>query len=134
MRRCQANLPNRCCRHIDRVAYRAFDGEQWMDREGRAATTGNTYCGNLLWQSGLTLLAPNPALAPATGAQRFGSAALNDIMIDVNANTPSGVERVNGWPSMGSYTDRWCHSDMKDVSYFFNFKFYQKVVEKGELR
>ena len=75
-----------------------------------------------------------PALAPATGAQRFGSAALNDIMINVNANTPSGVERVNGWPSMGSYTDRWCHSDMKDVSFFFNFKFYQKVVEKGELR
>ena len=75
-----------------------------------------------------------PALAPATGAQRFGGAALNDIMIDVNANTPSGVERVNGWPSLGSYTDRWCHSDMKDVSFFFNFKFYQKVVEKGELR
>ena len=75
-----------------------------------------------------------PALAPATGAQRFGSAALNDIMIDVNANTPIGVERVNGWPSLGSYTDRWCHSDMKDVSFFFNFKFYQKVVEKGELR
>ena len=43
---------------IDRIARRAFDGEQWMDREGRAATTGNTYCGNLLWQSGLTLLAP----------------------------------------------------------------------------
>ncbi len=31
-----------------------------MDREGRAATTGNTYCGNLLWQSGLTLLAHTP--------------------------------------------------------------------------
>ena len=58
MRRCQANLPNRCRRQIDRIARRAFDGEQWMDREGRAATTGNTYCGNLLWQSGLTLLAP----------------------------------------------------------------------------
>ena len=76
----------------------------------------------------------NERQEPVSGAQRFGSAALNDIMIDVNVNTPSGVERVNGWPSMGSYTDRWCHSDMKDVSYFFNFKFYQKVVEKGELR
>ena len=57
MRRCQANLPNRCRRQIDRIAHRVFDGEQWMDREGCAATTGNTYCGNLLWQSGLTLLA-----------------------------------------------------------------------------
>ena len=34
---------------IDFVAYRAFDGEQWMDREGCAATIRNTYCGNLLW-------------------------------------------------------------------------------------
>ena len=57
MRRSRANLPNRCCRQIDRIAYRAFDGKQWMDREGRAATTRNTYCGNLLWQSCLTLLA-----------------------------------------------------------------------------
>ena len=57
MRRCQANHPNRCRRQIDRIAHRVFDGEQWMDREGCAATTGNTYCGNLLWQSGLTLLA-----------------------------------------------------------------------------
>jgi len=59
MRRSRANLPNRCCRQIDRIAYRAFDGKQWMDREGRAATTRNTYCGNLLWQSSLTLLAPD---------------------------------------------------------------------------
>jgi len=28
------------------------------------------------------------------------------------------------------YLNRWLHSDMKDVS-FFNFKFYQKVKEKG---
>ena len=58
MRRCQVNLPNRCRRQIDRIARRAFDGEQWMNREGCAATTGNTYCGNLLWQSSLTLSAP----------------------------------------------------------------------------
>ena len=64
MRRCQANLPNRCRRQIDRIAHRVFDGEQWMDREGCAATTGNTYCGNLLWQSGLTLLAPKTLAAP----------------------------------------------------------------------
>ena len=24
--------------------------------------------------------------------------------------------------------------DMKDVSYFYNFKFYEKVVEKGNLQ
>ena len=25
------------------------------------------------------------------------------------------------------------HSDMKDVAYFYNFKFYEKTVEKGSL-
>lgn len=25
----------------------------------------------------------------------------------------------------------WLHSDIKDVSFFFNFKFYEKVIEKG---
>jgi len=62
MIRSRANLPNRCCRQIDRIAHRAFDGEQWMNREGRAATTRNTYCGNLLWQSSLTLLARTVAI------------------------------------------------------------------------
>jgi hypothetical protein len=26
------------------------------------------------------------------------------------------------------------HSDMKDVAYFYNFKFYDKAVEKGNLK
>ena len=32
------------------------------------------------------------------------------------------------------YPNRWLHYDMKDVAYFFNFKFYDKAVEKGDLR
>ena len=58
MRRCRANLPNRCRRQIDRVAHRAFEGWQAVNRECRAVMTRKTYCGNLLWQSSLTLLAP----------------------------------------------------------------------------
>ena len=33
------------------------EGRQAADRKGCAAMTRKTYCGNLLWQSGLTLLA-----------------------------------------------------------------------------
>ncbi len=58
MRRCRINLPNRCYHLISRVAHRAFEGRQAANRKGRAAMTRKTYCGNLLWQSGLTLLAP----------------------------------------------------------------------------
>ena len=45
-----------------------------------------------------------------------------------------GIQRPNGWPTRSKWNDRWLHSDMKDVSYFYNFKFYEKVVEKGELQ
>ena len=51
------------------------------------------------------------------------------------------MARPNGWPArtigwllMTTWDTEWLHSDMKDVSYFFNFKFYEKVIEKGGLR
>ena len=58
MRRCRENLPNRCCHLTSRVVRRAFEGVQAANRNGRAAMTMDDYCGNLLWQSGLTLFAP----------------------------------------------------------------------------
>ena len=58
MKRCRTNLPNRCCHLISRVARRAFEGGQAADRKGRAAMTRKSYCGNLLWQSSLTLMVP----------------------------------------------------------------------------
>ena len=45
-----------------------------------------------------------------------------------------GVSRPNGWSCKTSYPNRWLHSDIKDVSFFFNFKFYEKVIEKGGLK
>ena len=75
-----------------------------------------------------------PALTPAAGIVPFGGNPMMDFMVNVNENNSSGVERPNGWPSKPSYPNRWLHSDMKDVSYFFNFKFYEKLIEKGNLR
>ena len=75
-----------------------------------------------------------PALTPAAGVVSLGGNPMIDFMVDVNENNSSGIERPNGWPSRFSYTDQWLHSDIKDVSYFFNFKFYEKLIEKGGLR
>jgi len=44
---------DRCYHLISRVAHRAFEGGQAANRKGYAAMTRKTYCGNLLWQSGL---------------------------------------------------------------------------------
>ncbi len=42
-----------CC--VTRRVF-GFEGLQAANRKGRAAMTRKTYCGNLLWQSILTLL------------------------------------------------------------------------------
>ena len=86
-----------------------------------------------------------PALARPTGGtsvfpvlNRNSNYNLNHVPTpedeeDENA-TSFGLARPNGWPTRFRWNDRWLHSDMKDVSYFYNFKFYEKVIEKGTLR
>ena len=73
-----------------------------------------------------------PALTPPTGRTAF----VGDLYVDnmVNLNDATKIERPNSWPQGRRYGSQWTHSDMKDVAYYFNFKFYEKVVEKGELR
>ena len=68
-----------------------------------------------------------PALTMASGAGYIGIE--EEDQFDWNM-----ITRPNGWPARLNYSGRWCHSDMKDVAYFFNFKFYDKAVEKGDLR
>ena len=75
MRRCRINLPNRCYHLISRVAHRAFEGWQAANRKGRAAMTRKTYCGNLLWQSSLTLLVPLRGLRSRRGLEEDSSPA-----------------------------------------------------------
>jgi hypothetical protein len=75
-----------------------------------------------------------PALTPAAGVTNLGGDLMDGRMVDMNDDSSSGVVRPNGWPSKSSYPYRWLHSDIKEVSYFFNFKFYEKLIEKGGLR
>ena len=75
-----------------------------------------------------------PALTPAAGVTNLGGDLMDGRMVDMNDDSSSGVVRPNGWPSKSRYPYRWLHSDIKDVSYFFNFKFYEKLIEKGGLR
>jgi len=44
------------------------------------------------------------------------------------------IDRPNAWPERSDYQGQWCHSDMKDVAYFYVYKFYDKVIEKGNLK
>lgn len=73
-----------------------------------------------------------PALTPAAGRMKFGDLRLRNDSFDCNATLQ--IARPNGWPERSDYRGQWCHSDLKDVAYFFNFKFYEKAIEKGNLK
>jgi len=73
-----------------------------------------------------------PALTPAAGRTAFGDETVEMDMIDLD--DPLKMPRLNSWPTLADYPNRWRHSDIKDIAYFFNFKFYDKAVEKGDLK
>ena len=77
-----------------------------------------------------------PALGPPTGGTRFGQPIMgNATNFDLNLdNAETGIPRPHGWPTRSSYPGRWLHSDMKDVAFYYNYKFYEKVAEKGNLK
>ena len=85
-----------------------------------------------------------PALARPTGGRDLYSVLDWQDYFDMNLpeerqvdddglTITQGIPRPNGWPTRVRWNDRWKHSDMKDVSFFYNFKLYEKLVEKGEL-
>ena len=51
-----------------------------------------------------------------------------------NLNDVNDISRPNDWPTRAGYGTRWLHSDMKDVAFYYNYKFYEKVAEKGGLK
>ncbi|MBQ6327614.1 MAG: alpha/beta hydrolase, partial [Kiritimatiellae bacterium] len=74
-----------------------------------------------------------PALVAATGVTDLSDILDQENSFNLDLANP-GIEHPNGWPGRSSYPNRWLHSDVKDVSYFFNFKFYEKAIEKGCLK
>ncbi len=73
-----------------------------------------------------------PSLTPAVGVTDLSS--LLDMENDYDLNDGSAVNRPNGWPLRATYPGQWLHSDLKDVAFSFNYKFFDKIVEKGDLR
>jgi hypothetical protein len=71
-----------------------------------------------------------PALTPAAGVSPFGSEEEVDNKM---FNLDTEAFKSNGWVSRETYEERWLHSDFKDIPYYFTYKFYKKVLEKGNL-
>ena len=73
-----------------------------------------------------------PALSrPVGGMSVFEQ---DDKNIDMNDGV-NGVPRLNGWGRMhNNFGVSWLHSDMKDMAYFYVFKLYEQLVQKGNLK
>ena len=81
-----------------------------------------------------------PARTPASGTKKWGPPNMNTRMCDLNSTNvvQNGLSRPNGWISrpnglFGNWGDRWLHSDMKNMAYFYVFKFFEKIKEEGGL-
>ncbi|MBQ6330996.1 MAG: alpha/beta hydrolase, partial [Kiritimatiellae bacterium] len=81
-----------------------------------------------------------PSRTPASGATKWGPLSVNDSMYNLNSTntTQNGISRPNGWIArpnglLGNWGDRWLHSDIKDMAYFFVFRVFEKIKEEGGL-
>ena len=90
---------------------------------------------------GVLLAKGIPSRTSPSGAMKWGTELMDNKMNDLNSTNvgQNGIARPNGWKIRpnGLFDDwgtRWLHSDMKDMAYFYVFKFFEKVKEEGELQ
>ena len=83
-----------------------------------------------------------PALSQAMGGRSvctqpvYPNPAVPNIDMNLDDNG-GGVERPNGWPQIDrGYEDRnrWLHSDVKNVAYYFTYKLFKQLVDEGGLK
>ena len=74
-----------------------------------------------------------PAVSGAVGGRTVGMVENN---VDMNKDSADGgVPRPNRWgrPAVKNQTP-WLHSDMKDMAFFYVYKLYEQLVQKGNLK
>ena len=69
-----------------------------------------------------------PALTPAAGAISL----LRKIDKEDNINLNRKVS--DNWPSNRPYQNRWLHSDLKDLPYFYTYGVFDQIIKKGGLK
>ena len=75
-----------------------------------------------------------PALMTAAGAASYGGVDMSERMINMNLQSVNGVSRPNGWVRRWQYSNRWLHSDLKDIAYYYVFNLYERLVQAGGLQ
>lgn len=71
---------------------------------------------------------------PAVSSPVGGRLVFSDV-INESFNLVDGKYRANGWcrPSSDD-SSLWKHSDIKDAAYFYVYKLYDEIIQKGMLK
>jgi len=75
-----------------------------------------------------------PLLSPAAGGRNINLPSQGSEIREVNMSGNS--ERPNGWwrPGEGDLDNRWLHSDLKQVAYYYVYPLFVNLVETGGLK
>ena len=74
-----------------------------------------------------------PAVSSPVGGNEI-AALMNNVDMNLNSEL-NGVPRPNGWGRVPVKNQiPWLHSDMKDVAFFYVYKLYKQLIQKGKLR
>jgi len=71
-----------------------------------------------------------PALSRATGRTNTDPAAIANFDMNTNGKPENGLWGRSGEP----YTDRWLHSDLREMAFYFTYKLFENLVENGGLQ
>ena len=104
---------------VNRPAFDVDDADEMLDRN---ATEDDVF---------LALAKHVPAVSGAMG----GTNVVLGARIE-NHDLNSKNEYRNGWGRNDEfvYKQKWLHSDMKDMAYFYVFKLYDQLTQKGVLK
>lgn len=74
-----------------------------------------------------------PAVSHPVGGNAIAAIREN---IDMNLDSDrGGITRPNGWGrSPVRNQTPWLHSDMKDMAFFYVYKLYEQLIQKGNLK
>ena len=75
-----------------------------------------------------------PAVSSPVGGRPVLAVPGRDIDLNLDSSD-QGMPRPNGWGRNDDiYLDKWFHSDMKDMAYFYVYPLYDELKTKGNLK
>jgi hypothetical protein len=123
-----------------------WEGDDWVHNytmaDANIASDDTLRTNAVFWQEPMTMFssnisaqAANDIIARGVPALSYAAGVQNILLPDLNRNYNANDHKPNGWGrSAAPYNDRWLHSDLRDMAYFYTHDLFEQIVTKGELQ